>query len=282
MFPPLIPLRDTHIIGSRCKEWIIGRGRVPQFYNHNIVCVGHSILVPPYRMVRLKSDYALLVACTGGKGVFYEDGQTRQWPEGKLLICPQGAQYAYEAVSEEPWRITWVLYLEASQHGSDNSMRARLVEADCEDFNSCAKMLIRETSSEAAPAAIESLTSLLRIHMQRLDGGDCIDSRVSNLWSIVESDLGANWDNTKLAQLAKMSEEHLRRLCLKHYGKSPIKHLQHLRMHSACIRLRTGNCKIETIAESLGFSSLYAFSAAFKRWAGVSPGQFRSHEKQTN
>jgi transcriptional regulator GlxA family with amidase domain len=44
----------------------------------------------------------------------------------------------------------------------------------------------------------------------------------------VEGDLGPDWDVAALAAVACMSEEHLRRLCHRHYERSPGDHLTHL------------------------------------------------------
>jgi AraC-like DNA-binding protein len=51
--------------------------------------------------------------------------------------------------------------------------------------------------------------------------------------------------------------------------------LQQLRERSACRLLRQDDRRLSEIAEQLGFSEHSAFSRAFKRWTGTSPGQFR-------
>jgi AraC-like DNA-binding protein len=47
------------------------------------------------------------------------------------------------------------------------------------------------------------------------------------------------------------------------------------RMQLATGRLATGNAKVAAIAEAVGYDSEAAFSRAFKRLMGVSPGAWR-------
>jgi len=72
-----------------------------------------------------------------------------------------------------------------------------------------------------------------------------------------------------------MSEEHLRRLCHKHYQRSPMDHLTHLRLRRAGTMLRSSPEKMEEIAHQAGYESVYSFSAAFRRWSGIPPARFR-------
>ena len=75
--------------------------------------------------------------------------------------------------------------------------------------------------------------------------------------------------------MACMSEEHLRRLCHKHYQRSPMDHLTHLRLRRAGTMLRSSPEKMEEIAHQAGYESVYPFSAAFRRWSGIPPARFR-------
>jgi len=275
MLPPLFPLRETHMIGPECREWVLGRDRFPQLASGGFAWVGHSILRPPYRMVRLSSVYAHVAFTFGGRGRVLENGALRDWLPGEVLLCPRGALHCFEAAYDEPWRLAWVFYDDTAEAPLLPGARTILRQADGTDFVTVLQMLSREAAFGAQPAAIQSLANLLRIHMLRLCGGRRTDVRLARLWEEVEADLGRSWDNATLARKAGMSEEHLRRLCRDGYGKSPMRHLAELRMHRACVMLRRGEGKIAAIAESLGFSSVYAFASAFRKWSGVPPGEFR-------
>lgn len=275
MLPSLIPLRETHIVGPSCQEWMLGRERFRQLAGAHFVWVGHSILRPPYRMVRMETPYAHIVACHGGCGKVLIDGEMVDWSAGKVLLCPTGGLHAFEAVNDEPWQIAWVFYDDRIGLKLVDGTVSRLVEEDASNFVSTIQMLAREANTEEEPAVIQSLVSLLEIYTLRLGDGRCIDDRLARLWEKVEADLGRDWSVASLAREASMSEEHLRRLCQRDYGNSPMRRLSELRMHRACFKLRESSCKIESIAAQLGFSSVYAFSAAFRKMHGVPPGRFR-------
>ena len=58
-------------------------------------------------------------------------------------------------------------------------------------------------------------------------------------------------------------------------GKPPLQYLTECRMRHAKVLLRETNLGVKTIAEKVGYSNESAFSNAFRRAAGVSPGTYR-------
>lgn len=279
MLPPPELLRETHLIGPRCREWVLDPERLPQLRAARFMWVGHSVLRSPYRMVRLHSDYSHIVAARSGRGRTLIDGAVVDWLPGHVLLAPAGTSHAFEIAGTEPWEIAWVFLDDRRGAPMIPTQRAQLVRADADDFTLTLQMLTREAMGAALPAALQSLVNLLDTHVRRLIGADQVDARLWRLWTQVEADPSHDWNVRKLAQLALMSEEHLRRLCHRHYQRSPMSYLTQLRMHRAGMLLRSTTSKIEEIAQRVGFSTVYAFSAAFKRWSSVPPSQFRQQTK---
>ena len=91
----------------------------------------------------------------------------------------------------------------------------------------------------------------------------------------MEKDLAADWSLGDLSGAAFLSEEHLRRLCKKQLGRSPVQHLIFLRMQRASELLATTEDKIDTIAYEIGYASGAHFSNAFTKWVGVRPSEYR-------
>ena len=58
-------------------------------------------------------------------------------------------------------------------------------------------------------------------------------------------------------------------------GQPPVKYLTDCRMRRACSLLREQRCALKEIAGRTGYDSESAFSNAFKRWSGRSPGEWR-------
>jgi len=276
MLPALQHLRETHLIGPTSREWVLSSERFPQLQNGRFVWVGHGTLLAPYRMVRMQSVHAHVVACFGGRGRTLIDGRAVDWRPGQVLLAPRGACHAFEPASRGPWRIAWI-FCDDRKGGLLIDGSTRLIEADASGFVSTLQLLTREAAGEAEPAAMQALVTLLQTHTRRLTGDLVMDRRLVCLWERVEADLGHDWNCHALAGLAAMSEEHLRRLCHRHYRRSPMNYVAQLRLHRAGILLRASQEKVASVAQQVGFSSPYAFSAAFKRWSGVPPVQFRTN-----
>jgi AraC-like DNA-binding protein len=78
-----------------------------------------------------------------------------------------------------------------------------------------------------------------------------------------------------MAELAHVSHEHLRRLCRKHLGRSPLQQLTFLRMQQAQKMLASTTETIETIAHAVGYENSFTFSNSFKTWVGWRPSAHR-------
>ena len=282
MLPPLQPLRETHIVGPDCVEWVVSPERVPQLRRGRFAWIGHSELRPPYRMVRLPSAFAHIVACTAGEGRTLIDGEMRAWRKGQVLLAPSGANHAFEIAGDGPWHIFWVFANDREGPPLVNADGPLLIDADVADFADTVRMMTREAFGEADPASLQAWVSLLQTHTIRLTAGPRLDTRLTRMWRDVEVDLAHPWNITQLARLAAVSEEHLRRLCRRYYRSTPAAYLTRLRMHRASVLLRATNVTVETVAEQVGFGSVHAFSTAFKRWSGKSPGLYRRLEERAS
>jgi transcriptional regulator GlxA family with amidase domain len=106
------------------------------------------------------------------------------------------------------------------------------------------------------------------------------DPRLSQLWSAVRGDLGGTWDLARMARCAGMSQEALRRLCLRQAGRPPRSHLTRLRMQFAADLLCCTEEKIAAIAARVGYGDAFAFSNAFKRELGTPPSRYRSRQNR--
>ncbi|HLP08490.1 MAG TPA: AraC family transcriptional regulator [Opitutaceae bacterium] len=272
----LLPLRETLLIGPTCRESVVSSDRVPQLAAGRFIWVGISEVRPPYRIVRPRTKYSHVVASLHGHGKVLLDGQIVDWRANQVLVSPRGGLHAFEASGPEPWTIAWVFYQDSAGEAAVPGHHTRCIDADCSDFAQVLQLLLKETSGERDEPTIQSLVALLHTHTQRLVGNTNTDQRLARLWHSVEADLMYPWDVENLAKKAFLSAEQLRRLCHRYHRKSPMAHVRDLRMHYASGLLRSSACSVENVAIQAGFASLYSFSAAFKRWSGVSPARFRS------
>ena len=269
-------LRDTHLIGPRCRESTVFHERCPIMATFHISQIGHSEIRPPYRMVRVDPSASHIVACFAGRGRTLIDGRWQTWGAGEVLLAPPHALYAFEATEDEPWKIAWLFYEQPPDTVPVVDYKESiLIKANVESFVAVLQTFCREVGGEAERSVIQSLTALIDLYARRFAGSIAANERIWGLWGQVEADLARKWNNAELARLAAMSEEHLRRLCRRQYGRTPMAHVQHLRMLRACALLRMMPDKLDTISGMAGYSSMFAFSATFKRWAGVPPSAYR-------
>lgn len=83
------------------------------------------------------------------------------------------------------------------------------------------------------------------------------------------------WTVASLAQLACVSRSVFSARFTACVGKSPLQYLTECRMRRAKLLLRETNLGIKIIAEKVGYTNESAFSNAFGRATGVSPGAYR-------
>jgi len=92
---------------------------------------------------------------------------------------------------------------------------------------------------------------LIHKHVLIFSSSKVEDQRLWTLWNKVQKNLSHQWTVEELASQAKMSTEHLRRLCQKQFGRSAKQQLAHLKMRKARILLSDKNNKVETVANAL-------------------------------
>jgi len=86
---------------------------------------------------------------------------------------------------------------------------------------------------------------------------------------------GRAWTLLEMAAEAKMSRSSFAARFAEVVGTPPMNYLFECRMRQACRLLRSGRHGLKHVADSVGYGSAAAFSVAFKRWSGRSPGAYR-------
>ena len=80
--------------------------------------------------------------------------------------------------------------------------------------------------------------------------------------------------NDALAIHAGLSTVYFRKLFTEVMGVSPIRYVQQFRIEKAKEMLQSDYGSLSDIAQSLGYSSLYDFSRAFKKQTGIAPSKY--------
>jgi AraC-like DNA-binding protein len=92
----------------------------------------------------------------------------------------------------------------------------------------------------------------------------------------LHADPARNWTVAELAAEAHLSRATFARRFTALLGAGPLTYLTGWRMALARERLRDSDDRLAAVAHSLGYSSEFAFAAAFKRHHGAAPGRWRA------
>jgi AraC-like DNA-binding protein len=158
----------------------------------------------------------------------------------------------------------------------------RLVRVDATGLHLAVEGLCREAGAAADPATLEFWAALVHRQAMRMLQPGAGESSLGQLWSAAHRDLGGVWDLKRMAGCAGMSQESLRRLCLRQVGRPPLSHLTRLRMNTAADILCHTAEKIASVAARVGYGDPFAFSSAFKREMGISPKRFRAAHRMAS
>jgi AraC-like DNA-binding protein len=101
------------------------------------------------------------------------------------------------------------------------------------------------------------------------------DDAVGRALGLLHGDPAHAWTLDELAAGVAMSRSAFADRFTTLVGQPPMQYLAQWRMQLAAGRLASGNAKVAAIAEEVGYESEPAFSRAFKRLMGVSPGAWR-------
>jgi AraC-like DNA-binding protein len=100
------------------------------------------------------------------------------------------------------------------------------------------------------------------------------DAALARPLRAMHSDVRAAWTVAELARLAGMSRSAFAARFSETVGSAPMEYLSRWRMALAQDRLSRGAKSLDRLADEIGYESASAFSTAFRRRLGCSPGAF--------
>jgi AraC-like DNA-binding protein len=274
---PQLNLVEEHTLGAATREWLVGPRQVPTFQKAHIKVAGYSKAAKGYAFVRHDPAFSQILVCVGGAGLVLVDGQWQRCPAGYAYLTPPHSLCAYRIAPRESWDVCWVLF-EAGEAlpGLEAGGAPRLVCADGMGLHLAIEGLCREAGTASSPSLVEHWATLVHRQALRLLQPAGGDPRLSRLWAAVRQDLGGAWTLSRMAHVAGMSPESLRRASRGETKRPPLAHLTRLRMEFAADLLSSSAEKISSIAERVGYADEFAFSTAFKRHWGLPPSRYRS------
>ncbi|NJD02363.1 MAG: AraC family transcriptional regulator [Ruminiclostridium sp.] len=98
----------------------------------------------------------------------------------------------------------------------------------------------------------------------------------------IEKNLSSEMTVNQLAKIINLQPNYFSDKFRKIIGLSPIKYIIQKRIEKAKILLSLSNKQMSEIADETGFSDQFQFSSLFKKYANMSPSEFRNSYKTTN
>jgi AraC-like DNA-binding protein len=143
----------------------------------------------------------------------------------------------------------------------------------------------------ASPGVMSRLAELLfveavRSYAETLPDDSCgwlsglKDPQVGRALALIHHDIGAPWSAESLAREVGLSRSAFMDRFTTLVGMPPIRYLTAWRLQAARLRLRESSQSIGRLAHAAGYASEEAFSRAFKREFGVSPGRWRDGDAE--
>ncbi len=270
-------LSETNILGPDTREWRVHSANCPALTGRHIAHVGISDAAAPYETVRMDLSGTYLLSCFGGQGQILIDGRWQLCKTGWSCLAPPHALLAFHAVKGHRWEFSWVRYQQPpEQKPIISTSSPAMARFNPQPLRSAIFGLYHEMDGSVAPPTVSHWVELIHLYVSRFAQPWQTDDRLTSLWEYVAARLDESWTLDLLAQRCHLSAEHLRRLCRKELGRSPMQHIIYLRMQAAANLLSTTDDKIETIAAATGYENPFVFSTTFKKWVGWRPSEYRA------
>jgi AraC-like DNA-binding protein len=277
-------LFDTHLIGPECRERflpILANGPLMQL---GVMLAGVSDLRSQYYIGRTNSKFLLFLGTLSGKAKLTLENETKEIKPGDLLIAPTGTTYRYELIDGRPWNILW-FHLKNKSDYAKHEIEIRSIDF-LSKFQTEIDDILRESSIQSflsmeARHAKECYLSILLQRILRPESNSLktrYEKQLAELWREVAEHPAHSWTLEIMAEKVGYSAGHLNRLCREYYGRPAVKQLAYIRMEYAMQLIIQGNLKIKNIATMCGYENEFAFSVAFKRRFGFSPGRLWARE----
>ena len=281
-------LKNIRVLGDRTRvrvvrvsdqdhrDWLQDAPVCPLLAQHQIIHVGIMEARSPFEIVRTDQSGTFMMACLSGEGSILVDGSWKSVKAGEACLLPPFVANALKCVGNKAWAFCWVRYLESKETAPIvSSISPVRGEYNSSPLNFAIEGLFAECGVKGSVALEHQWVELIHQYVIRFAQPHQADDRLWKLWQRVEAQLNYPWSLAEMAELACVSGEHLRRLCKKALGRSPMQQLTFLRMQRASQLLSETDEKIETVARMTGYKNAFHFSNVFVDWVGVRPSEFR-------
>ena len=231
-------------------------------------------------------DYPQILVTNEGEGEITVNGESVKLPENSVFYIPPHLPHKYHSLSKA-WIVSWICF---SGYGAEPLLEKWGLDhydyfpaADAERMNRILRKAYYTIKSDKIYGnhyASANLYDLL-IEYRKI-----ADNRQSELTSVstaaladvlrfIEENYSGAIKLADMANTAGITEQHLCRLFKKNFQMRPMEYLTKVRIQHAKEMLVYSEKNIADIAKAAGFPDNSYFSAQFKKYEGITPGEYR-------
>ena len=203
-----------------------------------------------------------------GCGIFRIDDREYKLSQGEMFVIPPWKETYYEADATNPWSYIWVGF-EANELPVSldekiicpSALSVFLDMKRCEGFDGGISLFVA--------SKIMELFAVLEKSKAQESG--YIESAKSFISSQYMLDIGVE----EVARYLNLNRSYFSDIFSKATGVSPSKYIMNYRMKLAGELFSDTNVSVSTVANSVGYTDVFNFSKAFKKYWGVSPSGYK-------
>lgn len=274
-----LPSKDTNVDGAAFSGWQLSPAEFPPLASLHIARVGVDDSGEGYERVRVSPGGSFLMETESGEGRILLEGRWQKLSRGDVAMAPPRALNAFYTPAGRRWKIAFLRYDEPCNVRPMIDARSPLRLSGQRHLAKAIEGLRGEWEKERELSILHQWLVLIDAIARRMARPWQMDERLVSLWDKVAAAPARAWTLPELARLCGLSSEHLRRLCLKSLGRTPMEQITTLRMQIAMERLQQSGEKLDSLAQDLGYANGHAFSRAFQRCIGIPPSSFRSRAR---
>jgi len=231
----------------------------------------------------------IVIVCAAGRGTCTLPSGVHQVHAGQALAIPAGVPHRYEADAEEPWTIWWMHLVGRQVPDLLAAIGATPDEpvfgvGDPAPVISLVDTIIRrmerdETMASLLASAGAAWHAMALLAADRRTIGRQQSDPIAATIEHLRANVSTRISLADLAGMAGLSVSHYSALFRRSTGYGALEYQTRLRMGTARELLDTTDRPIASVATQVGFSDPLYFSRQFHRIHGMSPTEYRSHDK---
>ena len=278
---------ELYKLGPGCHERMlpIASSKLDILRNRGVAFAGISDLNETYEVGRQNPLCHHLLYTLEGRGWVKTKGVNAVLEPGDVWFSPKKLPHQF-GLKGQSWKMLWWSFKDATPWSMIRTV-GPVVRPSIfgERFKPIMEELFQSTQMKSphSQKAIRLLSELALLYLEweldtsSDDQGHMITNRLAQLFEKVRAQLQLSWTVEALQEASGLyySTDHFSRICSQYLGMTPMQKVIQLRMERSQELLLNTKFTLQIISGLVGYQDSFSFSAAFKRWSGLSPREFR-------